>query len=358
MCRKILTLIYSSPTIKMAKTLYNSSIFNHMNNLKQLLNEFLEHLEIEKGRSQLTIRNYDFYLKNFLNWARIEQPNDITLELIRRYRLWLARQTNRRGGNLSIQTQNYYLIALRGFLKYLAKRDIKTLAPEKIELAKMMERQISFLEGDDLEKFLNAPLQTEQEEIIKLRDKAILELLFSTGLRVSELSNLKKEDINLNKDEFSVKGKGGKWRVVFLSNQAKYWLKKYLETRTDMDPALFVRHDRGQTNADRRGQDTELHGKFLRRSALGQRESGGLTPRSIQRLVKKYAKIAGLTKKITTHTLRHSFATDLLANGADLRAVQELLGHKNITTTQIYTHVTDQHLKEVYQAFHGKRRKK
>jgi site-specific recombinase XerD len=331
-----------------------------INEIQQLITEFLEHLEIEKGRSQLTIRNYDFYLKNFLNWAKINKPEEITLDLIRQYRLWLARQKNQRGGNLSISTQNYYLIALRSFLKYLAKRDIKTLAPEKIELAKMPERQISFLEGDDLEKFLDAPLQVNQPEIIKLRDKAILELLFSTGLRVSELTNLKKEDINLNKDEFSVKGKGGKWRVVFLSNQAKHWLKKYLESRTDMDPALFVRHDRGRQSQINTDQDTDKH-RYLRKSAANLRESvlkgNQLTPRSVQRLVKKYAKVAGLTKKITTHSLRHSFATDLLASGADLRAVQELLGHKNITTTQVYTHITDQHLKEVYRAFHDKKRK-
>lgn len=333
-------------------------------NLTHLIKEFLEHLEIEKGRSQLTIRNYNFYLNNFLNWAKIEQPEDITLKLIRQYRLWLARQTNKKGGNLSIATQNYYLIALRSFLKYLSKHDIKTLAPEKIELAKMPERQISFLEGDDLEKFLNAPIQIEQKEIIKLRDKAILELLFSTGLRVSELTNLKREDINLEKDEFSVKGKGGKWRVVFLANQAKYWLKKYLTARTDIDPALFIRHDRGQSATPsvkkQRYADPLTPNKVGRYSGKKfdpKQSENQLTPRSVQRLIKKYAKVAGITKKITTHTLRHSFATDLLASGADLRSVQELLGHKNVTTTQIYTHVTDQHLKEVYQAFHGRKRK-
>lgn len=339
------------------------------NNLSQLITEFLEHLEIEKGRSQLTIRNYDFYLKNFSQWANLKQPGEITPDLIRRYRLWLARQANKHGGNLATATQNYYLIALRTFLKYLAKRDIKAIAPEKIELARMPERQIAFLEGADLEKFLAAPLQAEppktsssneQESITKFRDKAILELLFSTGLRVSELANLKKDDVSLKKDsprsaneaggagEFSVKGKGGKWRVVFLSNQAKYWLKKYLDTRIDIDPALFVRHDRGFK------ETTKNHSAFAKASA--DRSENRLTPRSIQRLVKKYAKVAGITKKISTHTLRHSFATDLLTGGADLRAVQELLGHKNITTTQIYTHVTDKHLKEVYQAFHDKRR--
>ena len=318
------------------------------NNLQQLINEFLEHLEIEKGRSQLTIRNYGFYLKDFLAWAKIQNPEQITANLIRQYRLSLARKQNPRGGALTLATQNYYLIAIRTFLKYLAKRDITALAAEKIELAKTPERQIAFLEGDDLERLIKAPLDYAQskepldkardKEIIKLRDKAILELLFSAGLRVSELTSLKRDDINLKKDEFSIKGKGNKWRVVFLSNQAKYWLKKYSEARTDVDPALFIRHDRGQHEAEKSQPENRL------------------TPRSIQRLVKKYAKIAGITKKITTHTLRHSFATDLLTGGADLRAVQELLGHKNITTTQVYTQVTNKRLKEVYQAFHDKKR--
>ena len=319
-----------------------------MSTLKQLVTEFLEHLEIEKGTSDKTIRNYHFYLQRFLEQSRINSPQEITSEVIRQYRLWLARFKNPRGGGLIAATQNYHLIALRNFLKYLAKRDIKTLSAEKIELAKTKERQISFLEGEDLEKFLEAPLQAKEKEIIKLRDKTILELLFSTGLRISELTNLKKEDINLKKDEFSVKGKGSKWRVVFLSNQAKYWLKKYLDGRTDMEPFLFVRHDPAfsASRADTAGK-----------KAIMDKSENPLTPRSVQRLVKKYTKIAGITKKITPHSIRHSFGTDLLAGGADLRAVQELLGHKNITTTQIYTHVTDQHLKEVYQAFHARRRK-
>jgi len=306
--------------------------------LKNLLLEFLEYLEIEKGKSPLTVRNYNFYLKRFLNWARISSPEEITRELVRKYHLTLARLNNTRGGNLSVATQNYHLIALRMFLKYLLSRDVKTLEPTKIELAKQPERQISYLEGEDLENFLEAPLEDKTtKEIIRLRDKAILEMFFSTGLRVSELCQLKKEDLNLEKDEFSVKGKGGKWRVVFLSNQAKYWLKKYLEAKKDLNPYLFVRKD----------------------SALSEKEEDRpLTPRSVERLVKKYVKIAGITKKIVPHSLRHSFGTDLLQSGADLRAIQELLGHKNISTTQIYTHVSDKHLKEVYQAFHGRKRKK
>lgn len=313
-------------------------------NLKNLVAEFLEDLEIEKGASELTVRNYNFYLKRFLEQTQINSPEQITAEIIRKYRLWLSRFKNPRGGGLCLATVNYHLIALRVFLKYLCKRDIKVLPPEKVDLAKIRERQISFLEGGDLEKFLEAPLQTRQKDVIKLRDKAILELLFSTGLRVSELTNLKKENINLKKNEFSVQGKGGRWRVVFLSNQALYWLKKYLETRTDLEVALFVRYDRASEK--------------IKKSIEKDARDNGLTPRSIQRLIKKYAKIAGLTRKITTHSLRHSFATDLLSGGADLRAVQEMLGHKNITTTQIYTHVTDQHLREVYQAFHDRKRKK
>jgi len=316
-----------------------------LQNLKILITEFLEHLEIEKGASQLTIRNYHFYLKRFLDQTAAESPDQITTETVRKYRLWLSRLKNPRGGNLSPATQNYHLIALRVFLKYLAKRDIKSLAPEKIDLAKTGERQISFLEGNDLEKFLAAPLtpiKNKNSEIIQLRDKSILELLFSTGLRVSELANLKKEDINLEKDEFSVRGKGSRYRVVFLSHQAKYWLKKYLEKRLDLEPFLFIRHDRAANKKTTNNKNVPFE---------------NLTPRSVQRLVKRYAKMAGLTKKITPHSLRHSYGTDLLAGGADIRAVQELLGHKNITTTQIYTHITDQHLKEVYQAFHGRRRK-
>ena len=222
-------------------------------------------------------------------------------------------------------------------LKYLAKRDVKALFPEKIELAKTEVRHINFLEGDELERLLKAPLKIKQREIIALRDKSILELLFSTGLRVSEACRLKKDDINLNKNEFAVKGKGARWRVVFLSSQAKEWLKQYLQERNDMSPYLFVRHDRArQSNND----------------------NIGVSPRSVQRLVKKYAKVAGLTKKVSPHTLRHSYGTDLLMGGADIRSVQELLGHKDITTTQIYTHVTDKRLKEVYNSFHGKSRDK
>ncbi|MFA5022517.1 MAG: site-specific tyrosine recombinase/integron integrase [Patescibacteria group bacterium] len=303
--------------------------------MQKLIRQFLEYLEIEKGRSFNTIANYDFYLRRFHHWANIDNPQNITSDLVRNYRLWLNRQTDAKGQSLKKSTQNYHLIALRSFLKYLAKRDIKSLAPEKIELAKMPARQVDFLEGSDLERLLDTPLKTDELRIIQLRDKAILELLFSTGLRVSELANLKKDQINLAKEEFTVRGKGDKLRIVFLANQTKYFLKQYLEGRRDLSPYLLVRADK----------------------AKGKQEPKNLTPRSIQRLIKKYSKAAGITKKVTPHTMRHSFATDLLINGADIRSVQAMLGHSSITTTQIYTHITNQQLKEVYQAFHQRKKK-
>lgn len=306
------------------------------NSLTQYIKDFLDYLEIERNCSLATKRNYAAYLERFLDWSKLTKPQDITLEVIRQFRLYLNRQENRKKETLKKSTQNYYLIALRAFLKYLAKRDVKTLAPEKIELAKMPERQVTFLEGDDLERLLEAPLKTEEPEIIQKRDKAILEMLFSTGLRVSELAGLTKEQINLKKDEFTVRGKGSKLRLVFLSNQAKYWLKQYFDVRHDISLALFVRHDR----AVKKNQVAKP-----------------LTPRSIQRLVQHYAKSVGITKRITPHVLRHSFATDLLTSGADIRSVQSLLGHASITTTQIYTHITDRQLKDVYQAFHSRKRK-
>lgn len=305
-----------------------------MADLNNLITQFLEYLEIEKNRSGKTIRNYDFYLKRFVGWAGDLSPSGITQEKIRQYRLWLNRFHDETGRELKKNTQNYHLIALRAFLKYLAKRDIKTLSAEKIELGKMPERIVDFLEGTDLERILEAPTLVEAPEIIKKRDKAIIEMLFSTGLRVSELANLKKEQVNLKKDEFTVRGKGDKPRVVFLSNQAKFWVKQYLEARQDVSPFLFVSHDRAHESV------------------------GALTPRSVERLVKKYSKYAGITKKVTPHTMRHSYATDLLMNGADIRSVQAMLGHSSITTTQIYTHITNQQLRDVHKSFHGRRRGK
>ncbi|KKW35667.1 MAG: Recombinase [Candidatus Giovannonibacteria bacterium GW2011_GWA2_53_7] len=309
-----------------------------MADVNKLITDFLEYMEIEKNRAQATIKNYDFYLRRFAEMTKVHSPADITADLVRQYRLQLNHLPNKDlQGQLKKKTQNYHMIALRAFLKYLAKRDIKTLAPEKIELAKQEDRQVEFLEGSELEELLEAPIKVgttlELSLPIKLRDKAMLELLFSTGLRVSELANLKIKDINLKRDEFSVRGKGSKIRVVFLSQQAKYWLEKYLAARHDVSPYMFVALDRaksGRTDGD----------------------AAPLTPRSIERIIEKYAKAVGIMKKITPHTLRHSFATDLLRNGADIRSVQSMLGHSSITTTQIYTHITDQRLKEVYKQYH------
>ncbi len=303
------------------------------NKTQKLLEDFLDYLEVEKNRSQKTRQNYQHYLERFFAWAKIRNPQEITLDLVRKFRLYLNRLQDNQGASLKKITQNYHIIALRSFLKYLAKRDIKSLSAEKIELGKTPERQIEFLEEEELERLLSTP---SLNDLSGLRDKAILELLFSTGLRVSELVSLDRDKINLNKGEFSVKGKGGKVRVVFLSSTAKKALEEYLKKRDDADLALFVQHRKA--------------GKSLNNLRL--------TARSIQRIVKKYAKAAGLTKDIHTHTLRHSFATDLLMGGADLRSVQALLGHSSITTTQIYTHITDKQLKEVHQAFHARRRKK
>lgn len=316
-----------------------------MTTLHSYIHDFLEYLEIERGRSKLTVRNYDFYLTRFLVWLKAKlgrkpQPQDITAEQVRNFRLWLNRLRSRGGQELSRTTQNYHLIALRSLLKYLRKRDLESLAPEKIELARQGERQVEFLEGTDLERLLEAPLKTNQAVIVQLRDKAMLELLFSTGLRVSELVSLKREQVNLSRDEFSVRGKGGKVRLVFLSHQARYHLKRYLDKRTDMDPALFLSHDRAARARDKK---------------VGAYHP--LAARSVQRALEYYRKVAGITRKITPHTLRHSFATDLLSSGADIRAVQTLLGHASITTTQVYTHVTNKQLKAVYQAFHSRRRR-
>jgi len=340
-----------------------------METIAGLVNNFLEHLHVEKNRSRLTIKTYEYYLHRFLLWAaqnNIQEPKHITLGIIHSYRVWLKQLKNKQGEELNVNTLNYHLIALRSLLKYLAKLDIITLSAEKIELGKMKERQVSFLEDEELERLLQAPFQKKPSSIkasagkqkrylasvrAMLRDKAMLELLFSTGLRVSELSKLRIDNVNLKRDDFSVRGKGGKVRMVFLSDRAKRSLKEYLEKRIDISAFLFVRHD------------TAVNTKpsFTKTSEVGQKhkekEEQPLTPRSIERIVQHYARIAGITKKITPHTLRHTFGTDLLRGGADLRAVQALLGHSSITTTQIYTHVTDQHLRDVHKAFHGKRQK-
>ncbi|MBU0722858.1 tyrosine-type recombinase/integrase [Patescibacteria group bacterium] len=307
-------------------------------NLKQLKQEFLEYLEIEKGRNLKTIGNYNHYLTRFLDYSQLTDPAGITDEVVRNYRLWLNRQIvsvkHVSRATIKKNTQNYHLIALRMFLKYLLRRKIQSLSPDQIELAKVPQRSIDMISEAELERLLVAP---SGESVKDLRDKAILELLFSTGLRVSELCSLSRY-IDLKKDEFSIRGKGDKIRVVFFSQEAKDAVKKYLAKRTDMDEALFA-----SFNAIRK----DAHKK----------ESCRLTPRSVERIVKHYAIKAGISKKVTPHIIRHSFATDLLQNGADLRSVQTMLGHSDISTTQIYTHITDKRLKEVHKMFHGKHRK-
>lgn len=300
--------------------------------LDQLVKDFLEYLEIERNVSQLTIRNYAHYLHRFLGFLKaqsptlgvktVKTPKDITPDSIREYRLYLSRYVDTYGISLKRVTQNYHLIALRSFLKYLLKRDIPVIAPEKIDLPKAESRSIKFLEREQVERLLNMP--------DNLRDKAILEVLFSTGLRVSELTRLNRDQINFERREFGVIGKGRRSRVVFLSQSAAGWLQKYLDDRRDCDTALFIRYS-GKKDAALR-----------------------LTPRSVQRLVEKYVKKARLPIKITPHGLRHSFATDLLTGGADLRAIQEMLGHKNVSTTQIYTHITNPQLKEIHTKYHRK----
>lgn len=299
--------------------------------LTDLKAQFLEHLEIEKGRSVKTIENYDHYLTRFLAFAKTDSPKGVTEAKVREFRLWLNRQKGT-AGDLKRKTQNYYLIALRSFLKFLRKRGIESLSPERIELAKVGARDLDLISSTELERLMKAP---QGSDLRQLRDRAMLELLFSTGLRVSELTNLNREDIDFSRDEFSVRGKGDKVRVVFISPDAKKNLKAYLDKRGDVDEAMFVQYGKGFKSKDN-----------LR-----------LTPRSVERLVKQYAIKAGITRKVTPHVIRHSFATDLLENGADLRSVQAMLGHANIATTQVYTHVTDKHLREIHQKFHGKRRK-
>lgn len=298
--------------------------------LTALKRQFLEYLEIERGRSLKTIENYDRYLSRFLAHSKVASPPDITDNKVREFRLFLNRQGGV-DGTMKHKTQNYYLIALRAFLKYLRKKNITSLNPEQIELAKVASRDLELITSDELNRLLAG---AQGETLVSVRDRAILELFFSTGLRVSELCALERE-LDLTRDEFSVRGKGEKVRVVFLSLEAKSALKKYLAKRADLDEALFVQ-------------------VMKRTSGSG---DSRLTSRSVERIVKHYAIKAGITRKVTPHVLRHSFATDLLQNGADLRSVQALLGHANITTTQVYTHVTDKHLHEIHQKFHGKRRK-
>lgn len=310
-----------------------------MTTIETYKREFLEYVEIEKGRSLKTVENYDRYLTRFIMFAQISEPEDITEDGVRRFRLHLNRQiANSDGDTLKKKTQNYYLIALRSFLKYLIKRDVKTLAPDKIELAKVSERSLDLITRAELDRILEGPVVEggTLEEILRgLRDKAILELFFSTGLRVSELCSLSRE-IDLSRNELTVRGKGDKVRIVFISDRAKTAVQNYLNKRVDMEGSLFVSHAKNRASEDAK--------KVLR----------GLTTRSAERIVQKYAIKAGISKKVTPHVLRHSFATDLLQNGADIRSVQTLLGHSDISTTQIYTHVSNERLKEVYKKYHDK----
>ncbi len=301
--------------------------------LQQQIHEFLQYVEIEKGRSLKTVENYSHYLHRFAEWSKLKRGEDITDIIVRDFRLWLNRQDSGKlkdghKETLKKRTQNYYLIALRSFLRYLMRMRVQSLPPDRIELAKVGERQLDLISKQELMRLLAAP---SGNDIKELRDKAMLELLFSTGLRVSELCNLPR-DLDLSADEFSIRGKGEKVRVVFLSDEARSAVKNYLAKRKDMSEALFV----------------DL--------AKNSKKMSPISPRSVQRLVKYYAIKAGISKKVTPHVVRHSFATDLLQNGADLRSVQMLLGHANIGTTQIYTHVTDAHLREVHKKFHSRRK--
>ncbi len=328
----------------------------------ELLADFLEYAEIEKNRSPLTLRNYHHYLKRFADFARksgAENPEDLDLDLIRKYRLYINRLGDPHTGKpLKQVTQNYHIIALRAFLKYLAKRDIRTLSAEKLELGKTPSRTVEFLEREEVERLIGAT-SSEKEEILRLRDRAILETLFSTGLRVSELCSLKRDQINFKRGEFTVRGKGDKLRLVFLSPEAGGAVQEYLKRRRDNSKFLFVSHSGIGAKGNKIEKEMQ---SFAKTSSVGggsgsnNGSGNGLAPRSVQRIVKKYALLAGIVKDVHTHSLRHSFATDLLRNGADIRSVQSMLGHSSITTTQIYTHITNQQLREIHQKFHNRKK--
>lgn len=297
----------------------------------ELIMDYIEHLEVEGGRSAKTAENYTLYLERFVQFSNDVTVDKITSELVRKYRLWLNRYKNDNGDKLATITQSYHLIALRGFLSYLSRRDVPSLSPEKIDLPKVSRKQVTFLHYDEIVRMLDAiPLDTE----VGLRDRAIVELLFSSGLRVSELVDLNRDHINVKRREFMVRGKGQKDRPVFISAATAERIQEYLSTRFDNLPPLFLSYSRNHT--------ASMSGDYRR-----------LSPRSVQRLIARYARLAGITKHVSPHTMRHSFATDLLMNGADIRSVQSMLGHSNISTTQVYTHVTDEHLREVHEKFHS-----
>lgn len=298
--------------------------------ISKKVQEFLDYLSVEKGCSPLTIRNYKHYLSRLDNWM-IRRNSKATLQDIKQdsvhdFRLYLAKL------GLGRKTQGYHAISLRSFLKWLIRNDYQVMAPDKIDLPKVPERQVKFLNGEQIDRLLNAPTLSNIQGI---RDKAILEVLFSTGLRVSELTNLNIEKIDFERREFGITGKGGRARVVFLSSRAAEYLKKYLNERKDHFKPLFIRH---KGSVDPTTPDEKMR----------------LTPRSVERAVKKYVRKVKLPIEATPHTLRHSFSTDLLIAGADIRSVQEMLGHKNISTTQIYMHVTNKQLRDVHESFHGR----
>jgi site-specific recombinase XerD len=304
-------------------------------NLPELINQFLEYLEIEKNCSKLTIRDYRHYLDVFNEWFDTTLPGksleDLDLTLVRKYRVFLSNRTYDKDIPLKRVTQNYYVIALRSFLRFLVKNDYKTLEPSKIDLPKTESRSLKFLEKEQIDRLVTS-IDTSKEEGI--RDRAIFELLFSTGLRVSELVKLNHNQLNLERREFGVIGKGGRARVVFISDRAADWVKRYMDKREDIFKPLFIRYS-GAVIEDNGGERMRL------------------TARSVERVVKKYVRITRIPVDATVHTLRHSFATDLLTNGADIRSVQEMLGHKNIATTQIYTHITNKQLRDIHKSFHS-----
>lgn len=304
--------------------------------LADLIDEFIEYVEVERGRSIRTAENYRLYMERLVEFAGNIPVYKITDELIRKYRLWLNRYIDEQGRDLSTITQNYHLIALRNFLKYCSQRDIETLDSGRIILPKIQKKQVSFLLAEEVARMFDA---IDSDDVNGLRDKAILELLFSGGMRVSELCNLNRDQVNLERREFTVRGKGNKDRPIFISQSAADAIGEYLSSRSDNLKPLFLNNSRN------------VHKNITDSNGVDASEQRRLTPRSIQRIVSKYAQAAGITKHVTPHTLRHSFATDLLMNGADLRSVQSMLGHSNIATTQIYTHVTDPHLKEVHEKF-------
>jgi site-specific recombinase XerD len=299
--------------------------------MSELLIDYIEHLEVEGGRSVHTAANYTLYLERFIEFTNDIKVEQITPEVVRKYRLWLNRFKNEHDDELATITQSYHLIALRGFLGYLSKRDIPSMSPDKIELPKISRKQVTFLHYDEVEQLVD---QIDITNEAGLRDRAIIELLFSSGLRVSELANLNRDHINTTRKEFMVRGKGQKDRPVFISETASNHIKDYLNTRRDNLPPLFLNYSRNNV--------ANNSGNYKR-----------LTSRSIQRIINKYSKLAGITKHVSPHTMRHSFATDLLMNGADIRSVQVMLGHSSISTTQVYTHVTDEHLREIHEKFHS-----